>query len=994
MVGGVPCERLMTSDHPATAASLGADGLRFLDGGGEVGALLRGFDWAGHPLGPPQHWPAALKIGVALCLHSSFPTAVYWGADFHLIYNDAWTMGAGAHPFALGRPAAEARPDIWPVLEPQLDGMMALGEGLSVVALRLMMDRDGVPTETFWTYSSSPLRDEYGVPRGVLNQGLEVTAEVRGEQELRRAKEEREFILTLTERQRSRTDPDEVMQLTAEALGRYLAVDRTGFFEVIGGETIRYGACWVGGVLPPLVGAVPTAIFGKELGGTIRSGGTLVFGAPGEAGAPNDTALKLTGTSAGISVPLVRDGVWEGAFYLSHATPRRWTPGEIALVEEVAELSWDAVARVRAIARLRSLNADLVADVAARTEERDQLWQVSNDLLGISDLEGRWIAVNPAWQRLLGWSPEEILGRDSLWIRHPDDVARTNQEIAHIAGGGDARAFENRFRTPDGSYRTLAWKATLVGNRIYTNARDVTEERRQQAALLAAEERTRLVIEAMDGVAVWTYDVTANRFHSDAAFAALYGFTAEDGARGVTLADVLGRVHPDDLPKMQSAILRMREGGTSGENEYRLLLPDGKVRWLMARNHVVRNAQGTVEQVIGVGVDVSHQRELEERLRQAQKMEAVGQLTGGLAHDFNNLLTGISGALEMMQVRLKQGRIADLPRYIGAAQTGAGRAAALTHRLLAFSRRQPLDPRPVDVVRLIAGMEELVRGTLGPGIAVEIDADPASWPIQVDANQLENALLNLCINARDAMPAGGTVTITTENLWLDAAAAAERDLPEGAYLSLCVTDTGTGMSADVIARAFDPFFTTKPLGQGTGLGLSMIYGFVRQSGGQVRIRSAPGEGTTMCLYLPRHYGAASGETVAGGSDALPEGSGETVLVVDDEPTVRMLVTEILGDLGYRTIEAETGAEAIALLETAGTVDLLVTDVGLPGGINGRQVADAARALLPELPVLFITGFAENAVVGNGPLEPGMALIAKPFAIETLAARVRAMLNGG
>ncbi|WP_404367935.1 PAS domain-containing protein [Sphingomonas sp. MMS24-J45] len=695
---------------------------------------------------------------------------------------------------------------------------------------------------------------------------------------------------------------------------------------------------------------------------------------------------------AGVSVPLVRRGEWQGGFYLGSVAPRAWTRGEIALVEEVAELSWDAVARVRATARLHAINLSLKDEVAARTAERDKLWEVSNDLLGIADRTGRWIAVNPAWERLLGWTAEEIVGRDTQWLRHPDDTGGSAADRAAIAEPGTPQRLEKRLRTRDGSYRTLAWQTILFDDRLYTNARDVTEERRQQAALVAAEKRTRMVLEAMDGMGVWTYEAATDRFYSDPGFGALHGFPAEEAGPGRSMAEVLQRIHPEDLSRTFAAIASARESGEDGEIEYRIILPDGGIRHILSRSHVMRDARGEMEQVIGVGVDVSRQRELEDRLRQSQKMEAVGQLTGGLAHDFNNLLTGISGALELMQLRLKQGRIDDLPRYIGAAQTSAGRAAALTHRLLAFSRRQPLDPRPVDVPRLIAGMEDLLRGTLGPGITLAVDVETEAWPILADANQLENALLNLCINARDAMPDGGTVTLQTGQEWLDEASATERELPPGAYLTLCVTDTGTGMSADVIARAFDPFFTTKPMGQGTGLGLSMIYGFVRQSGGQVQITSTPGEGTTMCLYLPRHYGAVADTADGAGAAIEPEGAGETVLLVDDEPAVRMLVSEVLGDLGYTVIAAETGGEALELLVAARRVDLLITDVGLPGGMNGRQVADAVRAVRADLPVLFITGFAENAVVGDGPLEPGMALIAKPFGMDTLAARVREMLG--
>jgi PAS domain S-box-containing protein len=385
---------------------------------------------------------------------------------------------------------------------------------------------------------------------------------------------------------------------------------------------------------------------------------------------------------------------------------------------------------------------------------------------------------------------------------------------------------------------------------------------------------------------------------------------------------------------------------------------------------------------------IAERKHAEEALRQSQKMEAVGQLTGGIAHDFNNLLTGIIGSLDLLQVRLRQGRTAEIDRYVAAAQGASKRAAALTHRLLAFSRRQTLDPKQTDVNRLVIGMEELIRRTVGPQIAVEVVTAGGLSSTLIDSSQLESALLNLCINARDAMPEGGRITIETANKWLDERAAKERDLPPGQYLSLCVTDTGTGMTPDVIARAFDPLFTTKPIGQGTGLGLSMVYGFVRQSGGQVRIYSEVGHGTTMCLYLPRHYGS-SAESVAADAPATSAQArtGKTVLVVDDEPSVRMLVTEVLEELGYVSIEASDGPAGLRMLQSDMRVDLLVTDVGLPGGINGRQLADAARTTRPDLRVLFITGYAENAIIGNGQLAPNMGVLTKPFVMETLARRI-------
>jgi signal transduction histidine kinase/CheY-like chemotaxis protein len=384
----------------------------------------------------------------------------------------------------------------------------------------------------------------------------------------------------------------------------------------------------------------------------------------------------------------------------------------------------------------------------------------------------------------------------------------------------------------------------------------------------------------------------------------------------------------------------------------------------------------------------------EEQLRQSQKMEAVGQLTGGLAHDFNNLLAGVSGSLQLLSIRLSQGRVADVDKYVVAAQGAVRRAAGLTHRLLAFSRRQTLDPRPTDVNALVNGMTDLIQRTVGPGIKVEAVGAAGLWPALVDSGQLENALLNLCINARDAMPDGGRITIETANKWIDRRAAQSHDMPEGQFLSLCVTDTGTGMTRDVIAKAFDPFFTTKPIGMGTGLGLSMIYGFAKQSGGQVRIYSEVGQGTTVCIYLPRFYGDADGEAADPSASPISSAeAGETVLIVDDEPSVRMLIVDVLEEAGYSVIEAADSVAGLKLLQSNVRIDLLISDVGLPGGMNGRQMADAARQARPGLKVLFITGYAENSVIGHGRLEPGMQVLTKPFAIETLAARVRQLIQG-
>ncbi|WP_420911765.1 ATP-binding protein [Sphingomonas turrisvirgatae] len=403
-------------------------------------------------------------------------------------------------------------------------------------------------------------------------------------------------------------------------------------------------------------------------------------------------------------------------------------------------------------------------------------------------------------------------------------------------------------------------------------------------------------------------------------------------------------IHPDDLATTADVVTALSRGEPVHQFHVRLLKADGDAVSFAWSAVPDARFNGTF---YTVGRDITEDLRREEMLRQSQKMEAVGQLTGGLAHDFNNLLAGISGSLELISLRLAQGRVADVEKYATAAKGAASRAAALTHRLLAFSRRQTLAPKPTDVKALVLGMEDLVSRTIGPTIELETVHAAGLWPSMIDPSQLENAILNMCINARDAMPDGGKITIETGNRWLDERTAKERGLDAGQYISLCVSDNGTGMAPEVIAKAFDPFFTTKPIGVGTGLGLSMIYGFAQQSGGAVRIYSEPDQGTMVCIYLPRHWGETERGKEVADAPVAPRGDGETVLVVDDEPTVRMLVAEVLSDLGYNAIEAEDGPSGLKVLNSTARIDLLVTDVGLPGGLNGRQVADAARLARPE-----------------------------------------------
>ncbi|MET4218683.1 signal transduction histidine kinase [Bradyrhizobium sp. LB14.3] len=385
-------------------------------------------------------------------------------------------------------------------------------------------------------------------------------------------------------------------------------------------------------------------------------------------------------------------------------------------------------------------------------------------------------------------------------------------------------------------------------------------------------------------------------------------------------------------------------------------------------------------------------RKNEEALRQSQKMEAVGQLTGGVAHDFNNLLQVIIGNLDTLQRNLP----ADSGRLLRAAKhamNGAQRAAALTQRLLAFSRRQPLDPKPLDVNALVNGLSEMVHRTLSETISVETVLGAGVWRVEVDPAELEAAIVNLAVNARDAMPNGGRLTIETSNAHIDEAyVAAHREVVAGQYVAIAVTDTGIGMDAKTIAQAFEPFYTTKEVGKGTGLGLSQVYGFVKQSGGHVKIYSEVGQGTTVKLYLPRIVAEGMSEEESGSLPSPEAAQEETILVLEDDEDVRAYSVDSLRELGYRVIEAYDGPAALRLLERQPRVDLLFTDVVLPGGLTGAQVAAQAKTVRPNLKVLFTTGYARNAIIHHGRLDKGVQLIVKPFSFSELAAKIRDVLD--
>ena len=804
---------------------------RFLAGGGEATRLILERDWSTHPLGEPDGWPDILKSNLSAILNSPESIILAWGErELTFFFNEAYFPLLGPRlSWAMGSPFHQVWADAWEQAKPIIDDAFA-GRSRRFENLPWKLDTDRGRAETWFSFSYSRVLDHRGEIAGLLIFTNETTERVLADSALRQSEERLRLVIEgAKDHVIFTTDPEGIITSWSA-----------------GAEAILGWSC------DEAVGQSASMIFTVE----DRTQGA-------------DSRELMEAASEGCAP----DERW----HLRRDASRVFLNGSIHPLPEDAQgrprgfikIARDETRRRQAQAALETLNATLEQQVAARTADRNRLWQLSTDLMLVAGFDGVIEAVNPAWTRILGWSEPELIGTALFSLIHPDDLDHTVAGAAGISIGQAYARFENRYRHKDGSYRDMVWAAGPGDNRIIAVGRDATEEK----------VRTRALAEA------------------------------------------------------------------------------------------------------------------EQQLRQSQKMEAVGQLTGGLAHDFNNLLTAVTGGLELLGLRVARGEYSNLERYVTMAQTGANRAAALTQRLLAFSRRQTLAPTPTDADRLIAGMEDIIDRTLGPEIEVKVVSSVDLWPVLVDAPQLENALLNLCINARDAMPEGGRLTIETGNKQLDARAAADQDLPEGEYVSLCVSDTGTGMPPEIVERVFDPFFTTKPIGEGTGLGLSMIYGFVRQSGGQVRIYSEVDHGTTMCLYLPRHLGdvlvARQSVEHVGEVRAQP---GETVLIVEDEIAIRQLVAEVLGDAGYRVLEAPTGPAGVALLRSDDRIDLLITDVGLPGGLNGRQVADAGRAVRPALKILFVTGYAANAAVGAGHLDDGMEILTKPFNIAELEKRVRGMLG--
>jgi PAS domain S-box-containing protein len=655
------------------------------------------------------------------------------------------------------------------------------------------------------------------------------------------------------------------------------------------------------------------------------------------------------------------------------------------------------------------------------------------DLIYAKDREGRITYANPSTLAVIGKSLDDLLGKRTVEYNDvTDEATKIDENDARVMASGTSEVIDEMFTDANGkTYLYRSTKSPLYdpeGNVIGLAgvSIDVTAERSAMADLKASEERFRSLSETVPAFIFITDDI-GEITYTNTAFQEYTGKSADE------LAGIgwIRTVHRDDrgIPEKawSAAVSKQQPYGA----EYRFRNHQGEFRTFMCRATPVRDAKGDIRQWIGTCSDVqdainarkaaetlneeleakvaarttelqlalatlqaevAEREKAESQVRQMQKIESIGQLTGGIAHDFNNMLAVVLGSLEIVKRRIHTDPDRALLAADNAAE-GAKRAALLTARLLAFSRQQPLAPEPVDANKLVSGMSELLRHTIGENIEIETVLAGGLWKTFIDAPQLENAILNLCVNARDAMPEGGKLTIETHNCHLDENYAGQNvEVEAGQYVLVCVTDSGTGMPADVIERAFDPFFTTKEVGKGTGLGLSQVHGFVKQSGGHVKIYSEDNNGTTVKLYLPRHFGATETVNAVTAGDELPTAKpGEVILVVEDEAQVRQVSTEQLRDLGYGILEAANGPDALKLLASDERIDLIFTDIVMPG-MTGRMLADEAVKRRADVKILYTTGYTRNAVVHNGVLDHGTQFIAKPYTGVALAKKVRSVLD--
>ncbi|MEY4564928.1 MAG: hypothetical protein RLZZ618_4205 [Pseudomonadota bacterium] len=966
-----------------------------------MGQRIRSVDWARTPLGAPDSWPQSLRTLVALLLTAKQPMFLAWGPERTWMYNDAFTPILGhKHPAALAQASSTVWAEAWSDLKPLFDQVFS-GQPLHMQGFTVGLDRHGTVEQATFDFSYTPARGDDGSVMGLFGVCIETTDRVETQR--------REAAALARQRRQFQQAPGFVIVMTGP--------EHTVDFVNDTHRLVFGSADWVGKPIREAFASIEGQGY-FELLDRVRATGVAYQADRAEVRFRRQPGEPVSVRTLNfVYAPIVdEDGSVSGIFCDGFDVTDTVRAEQALQAGDVRQTVLIELAE-----RFRDLDDPAELSFAA-AEILGRALGVSRAGYGTVDTRNETISIERDWnapgiQSLAGVLHFRDYGSyiEDLKQGRTVVVADAYQD-ERTAGGADAlkaisaHSFVNMPVTEQGGFVALLYLNHAHARRWTDNELslilDVAERTRSAVERRRAEEELRLFAASLEQQVVARTEERDRVWRNSRDLLVIIGadgfFRAVNPAwtqiLGHPANDVVGRsfldfIWAEDASASQSGLDAAARADDLRDFENRYMHVDGTPRWISWHTAV----EGDL--IFAYGRDVTAQKQAlhelavaQEALRQSQKMEAVGQLTGGIAHDFNNLLATISGSLELVSRRVAEGRVGDVDRFLTAAKGATRRAASLTHRLLAFSRQQTLDPRPTDVNRLVAGMEDLIRRSVGPEVHMEVVGAGGLWTTRVDAPQLENALLNLCINARDAMaPDGGRLTIETANKWLDERAARERELQPGQYISICVTDTGSGIAPDIIPRVFDPFFTTKPLGEGTGLGLSMVYGFVRQSGGQVRIYSEIGQGTTMCLYLPRHVGEASAVPEAAADDVHP-GDGETVLVVEDEAALRMLIVDVLQEAGYLTLEASDGAAGLRILQSDVRVDLLLTDVGLPGGMNGRQVADIGRGVRPGLKVLFVTGFAENAILGHGLLDQSMEVLTKPFEMTSMANKVRDLLD--
>ncbi len=647
---------------------------------------------------------------------------------------------------------------------------------------------------------------------------------------------------------------------------------------------------------------------------------------------------------------------------------------------------FETTERVRNEKMLRVLTDRLEAEVAERTRERDRIWTVSEDLLGVSNFEGYFTSVNPAWSALLGWSENEIKAMHVSDLCHPDDAAAAIAGRARLAQGVPTVRMQNRFRHRDGSWRWLAWTMTADEGRIYVAGRHITSEKWAVEQLRESERQFALLVAGVTDYALIMLDPNGTVVSWNAGAERIKGYAAEE-----IVGRHFSRFYTDEDRadgKPERALAIARNVGRFEAEAWRQR-KDGTHFWANVIIDAIRDEQGTLIGFAKVTRDITERREAQaaieraqQQLAQAQKMEALGQLTGGVAHDFNNLLMIVNGQAQALLQRLSDRT--DV-RALEAIRAAAARGEALTRQLLTFSRRQPMNPKTVCPARIVAAFRDVLASSVRGKVELRIDIPHQVWPISIDIAEFELALVNLVVNARDAMPQGGTITLSATNAVLRGDETVER--LSGEFVALTVADTGIGITPEVLPKVFEPFFTTKSQDKGTGLGMSQAYGFARQSGGAIDVASEVGRGTTVTVFLPRSSEPPAADAVTPERPASTPGRGETILVVEDNPDVRTVATAMLEQLDYRTVAVESAAAAFDVLKSGQQVDLVFTDVMLPGDVDGIALAQAIRSRNPQLPVVLTSGYAK--ALGT---RRGLPILRKPYQLSALAQIIRESLD--